>query len=355
MWPFKRRLPAEPAPEKAATAVVEWAPDAMEDAGAEELRAELDRLEAVNRAARSLETERRLLMVRHLLGLRLRDAAISDPRHPDPTGAPLPETPGIAEIAAADLTPELLRAGILRDGCVLVRGLVSREEALALAGQIDRSFAERELVLEGRPAAEGYYEEFTGGGRLASDTGSRVWIRQGGGVLAGDSPMLSFELFELLRTAGLRELVGGYLGEPPLISFEKTTLRKATPDVAGAWHQDGKFMGPVNSMNVWISLSRCGDVAPGLDVIPKRFDDFVENGTRDTRLANQVPQSVAEEVAEGTGIFRPIFEPGDVMLFDEMFLHQTGSEASMPNPRYAIESWFFGPSAFPEGYVPIAA
>jgi len=42
------------------------------------------------------------------------------------------------------------------------------------------------------------------------------------------------------------------------------------------------------------------------------------------------------------------------LLFDEKFLHQTGSDPSMPNPRYAVESWFFGPSAYPENFVPIA-
>ena len=51
---------------------------------------------------------------------------------------------------------------------------------------------------------------------------------------------------------------------------------------------------------------------------------------------------------------RPIFDPGDALLFDDLFLHQTGSDPSMPNTRYAIESWFFGPSAYPDEYVPIA-
>jgi hypothetical protein len=41
-------------------------------------------------------------------------------------------------------------------------------------------------------------------------------------------------------------------------------------------------------------------------------------------------------------------------LFDDLMLHQTGSDPSMPNPRYAIESWFFGLSGFPADYVPIA-
>ncbi len=51
---------------------------------------------------------------------------------------------------------------------------------------------------------------------------------------------------------------------------------------------------------------------------------------------------------------RPIFDPGDALLFDEVFLHQTGSDPEMPNPRYAIESWFFGVSSYPTDYAPIA-
>jgi hypothetical protein len=51
---------------------------------------------------------------------------------------------------------------------------------------------------------------------------------------------------------------------------------------------------------------------------------------------------------------RPIFEPGDALFFDEMCLHQTASDPSMPNPRFAIENWFFGGSAFPGEFAPVA-
>ena len=64
---------------------------------------------------------------------------------------------------------------------------------------------------------------------------------------------------------------------------------------------------------------------------------------------------MAREAAGEAGIIRPVFEPGDALLIDSLFLHQTGSDRGMPNPRFAIESWFFGVSAFPEGYVPLAA
>jgi hypothetical protein len=131
-------------------------------------------------------------------------------------------------------------------------------------------------------------------------------------------------------------------------------LRKAAPTVAGAWHQDGAFMGPVRSLNLWLALSRCGDVAPGLDLVPRRLDHLVASQTDEAILDFQVSQAKAEEAAGDKAILRPIFEPGDALFFDEMFLHQTASDPSMPNPRFALENWFFGSSSFPVDYAPVA-
>jgi hypothetical protein len=149
-------------------------------------------------------------------------------------------------------------------------------------------------------------------------------------------------------------LVRGYLGEPVLTTAHKTTLRKAEPSVPGGWHQDGRFMGKVRSLNLWLALSRCGDVAPGLDIVPRRFDDFVTTQTDEALLDYMISQRMAEEAAGETPIMRPIFEPGDALLFDDMFLHKTGSDPAMPEPRFALENWFFGASGFPDGYAPIA-
>jgi hypothetical protein len=318
----------------------------------EELRAEIERLSEENRRARSSHTDRRLLALRHLAGIRMLDAGNDHPTYPKPDSARLPDADGLPDIAAADLTPELLRAGILRDGCLLVRGLVDREQALSFAAQIDRSFELRAAQDNGGSAEPGYFEPFVpapGYVDLARD-----WIRQGGGVLAVDSPLLAYEMFEMFGDAGLPALVAGYLGEPGLITGHKTTLRKAEPSVPGAWHQDGAFMGEVRALNLWLSLSRCGDEAPGLDLLPRRLDELVTTQTDEALLSYQISQAKAEEAAGDTPIIRPIFEPGDALFFDELFLHQTGSDASMPKARFAIESWFFGSSGFPADYVPIA-
>jgi hypothetical protein len=319
---------------------------------ADELLAEIRRLSDAARADRDREAERRLLMLRHRAGIALLDANGGTPQHPSPDFEHLPQGKGLPELDPADVTPELLRAGILRDGCVLVRRLMDRGEAIRFAEEIDRCFAECDRALAGEVAAEGYYEPFEPTGRFEIKT--RPWVREGGGVLAIDSPRLAFEMLATFDRTGVSKLVADYLGEPAALSAQKTTLRRAEPQVVGAWHQDGAFMGDVRSLNLWLSLSRCGDQAPGLDLVPRRLDELVPMGTEGTFLPHQVSQTVAEEAAGDKPIIRPIFEPGDALFFDELFLHKTGSDASMPHARYAIESWFFGASAFPSPYAPIA-
>lgn len=331
------------------------ASDPLDGADLDALQAEIERLAEANLASPDADVERRLLALSHRAGIALMDDAPDRPEfsHPDPDG--LPEGDPLPEIPAAQLTPGLIRAGILRDGCLLVRGLVDRDRALAFAGEIDRAYTQRERQEAGRSVKAGYYEEFQpepGSGEPVV----RGWIKQGGGLLAADSPRLHFEMTQMFRTARLPELVGGYLGEPALISVHKTTLRRAEPSVPGSWHQDGFFMGPVRSLNMWLSLSRCGDVAPGLDLVPHRLDGYLATATEEAVLDYTISQNKVDEAAAaaGTRVARPIFEPGDAIFFDELFLHQTGSDPAMDKPRYAVENWFFGGSAFPAEYAPIA-
>jgi len=55
----------------------------------------------------------------------------------------------------------------------------------------------------------------------------------------------------------------------------------------------------------------------------------------------------------GTGILRPIFELGDALPFDEVFLRKTGSDPSMLKPRFSIENRLFGPPGHPADYAPL--
>ena len=316
-----------------------------------ELLERIESLTARNASRRDPELEREILALRHRAGVRLAGED-ADPSFPEPDFDGLGDGARPAEVTAAELTPELLRAAMLRDGSLLVRELIPRELAETLATEVERATEARRSLAGGGGAPEGYYEEFDPGAEW--DLWEQRKFVADGGLWGADSPKLMFEMFHAFERSGLREVIGGYLGEPVAISLQKCTMRRVDPDSASAWHQDGAFLGEVRALNVWLALSRCGDLAPGLDVVPRRLDEIVPTGTDGAIFNWSVSPAVAEQVSGEGGSVRPIFEPGDALLFDEMNLHSTAADPSMPNPRYAIESWFFGLSGFPMQYVPLA-
>ena len=256
--------------------------------------ARLAELREAGQAPRSAEKDRQIREVRHLAGV---EAVKVPPPKPDliepaASSPPRGEDSNCPEIAADELTPELLRAAVLEGGCLLVRGLMPEQEAREMADGIEQAFSDRiDLRENGGKAGGGFYEELVP--ESPYELTVRDWIEEGGGVLAVDSPKLFVDMVDAFDRAGLRDVIAGYLGESPLISANKCTLRKATPDVTGAWHQDGRFMGDVRAMNVWLSLSDCGEDAPGMDLVPTRLDDYVATGTEGTWLDTQVSDAVA--------------------------------------------------------------
>jgi hypothetical protein len=351
---------------RSATAEADPVLELMEGRSTEELIEELESLLRQNQEYPGADTEVRLVELRHAIGIRRLDEAQGGAAYPEPAFDRLPDRNGdLAGIGPGELSPEVLRAGILRDGCLLIRGAVDRDTALSLADGINRAFQEREKAQANfdrtRPDPWGprenearmYYSELTPAPRFRKAL-SRDWIQTGGGLWVADSPHLLFEMLEAFERAGLQDAIRGYLGEPPLITVQKCTLRKVDPDAGRGWHQDGAFMGDVRALNVWLSLSHCGDEAPGMDVVPRRLDGILESGQEGTDFNWSISEEVAQEAAGETGIVRPIFEPGDMLLFDDLFLHTTAAEPSMGKSRLAIESWFFGASAAPEQYSPLA-
>jgi hypothetical protein len=324
----------------------------------EELLAGIRRLIAERRGRSDPDIDRELLELRHRAGLALMEGPAARATYPDPDFGGLKEGGGVPEVGRTDLSPELLRAAILRHGCLLIRGLIDTDEAGQLRDEIDRGLAARDE--EGDPDRTGYFEEFVpdprydlGPPRLAVTTPEAMWV--------ADSPRIAAELLDTLERTGFLELATGYLGERPAFSAHKSTLRRVRPNpdpflqMVSFWHQDGAFMGEVRALNLWLSLSRCGDVAAGLDVASTRIDHILPTGTEDAFFDWSISKSVAKEAAGEAGISRPVFEPGDALLFDELSLHATALSPEMSDVRYAVECWFFGPSAFPAEYPPFAS
>ena len=143
-------------------------------------------------------------------------------------------------------------------------------------------------------------------------------------MLLAESPRPLRRVIEAYREVGLGEVLADYMGEWPALSVKKSTLRKASPDSARGWHQDGRFLGErVHTVNVWTALTPCGIHAPSVDVFSMPFDHIVETGTEGA----DHPWSVSRDEAAKYGtdaIVRPVFAPGDALMFNQLTLHESG-------------------------------
>ncbi|MEX2032725.1 MAG: hypothetical protein WEA81_07645, partial [Dehalococcoidia bacterium] len=264
---------------------------------------------------------------------------------PPPVDDLFPAVVGPPEVTPEELTLETLRSGILRHGSLLVRGLVGRKAVRRLVKDIDRAFRAHDSYWTGAREPSPWFAPFEPGPRYPAGFEHRKWIREGGGVLAVDSPRTLFDAIEVFEEAGIGRLISSYLGERPWLLAGKWTLRKMSPaehretgrdpDDPPDWHQDGAFLGAdIRSVDVWLSLSHCGRDAPGLDIVARRLDEIVQTGTDGARFGWSVGNEMAERVARGA-IVRPVFEPGDALLFDHLMLHRTGLDRHMSRVRYA--------------------
>ena len=312
------------------------------------------RLTEANRAQRDAQIEARLVTLRH-------EVFPSLPRR-SPDELP-PEVVGegsgepLTPTDSRDLDLATLRRGLARQGCVLVRGLIPPERAEALARGVDRALAAfDECEASGAESAPPWYVPFAPANAGDFASRRRGWVRASGGLWTADSPRMLFELTELAEDTGIAALIDAYFGERPALSANKCTLRRVPIDTNTNWHQDGAFLGrQVRSLNLWLALSPCGVDASGLDIVPQRLDEILPTGTEGAYFNWSVSPQVVEDAAGGPdAIVSPEFGPGDALLFDHMFLHRTGITPGMTQERWAIEAWFFAPSSYPDGQIPLA-
>jgi hypothetical protein len=294
---------------------------------------------------------------------RLRHAAFADVDHASPfatwpappTASPVGSSGTVPVLARDTVSAESVRANIVAHGCVHIPQLVPSDDAVRLVDGIDAAFAawgarRRPFA---RPTGSPWFDPLPLDDVSKASLG-RTWVTNGAGILTVDSPRLLFALLDQFERLGLRDVVASYLGERPVLSANKCTLRRVPVETNAGWHQDGAFLGPgIRALNVWLSLSDCGVDAPGLDIVPRRFDHIVETGTHGSYFDWAVGPALVDELARDTPVVRPQFTAGDVLLFDDMLLHRTATDEQMTRPRYAIETWFFAASHYPDGHVPV--
>ena len=311
-------------------------------------------LTRINRSHPDPTNELRLAELRHA-AFDLIDRSPGLPSWPPVRTIEAHSATAIPELRPEELSAEEVRALVLAHGCVRVPQLVAQDRVDALVDGIERAFSVWASLRRpfAKPTGSPWFDPLPLD-ELSKESLRRTWVTNGAGILTVDSPRLLFMLFETFEAVGLHEIVSGYLGERPALSANKCTLRRVPVDSNAGWHQDGAFLGrDIRALNVWLALSHCGIDAPGLDILPRRFDEIVETGTGGSYFDWAVGPDVVEQLAHDSPVTRPTFAPGDVLLFDDMLLHQTAADPSMTHPRYAIETWFFAPSHYPQGHVPL--
>jgi hypothetical protein len=301
--------------------------------------------------------EREIIHLRHRAAITA-DAAPGPADWPPALDDPFPHVEGPPEIGPEQLSTELVGGSLVHHGSVIVRSLLAPEVIAPLVEGVDAAFAECDAFMAGgSPDPDSpWFAPFEPEPpyRLGH---RRAWVREGGAIWAAESPRLCIQLLDTYRAFGFDRVVDDWFGERAVLSINKFTVRRVGPDAPVAWHQDGSFMGPdARALNVWIALSDCGGPAdvPGLEIVPHRVDHLVETGTPGAWLDDGIAPDRVEAVAGEGGTMRPVFAAGDALIFDERLVHSTGGGPDMRGTRYAVESWFFPPSTFPPGYVPLA-
>jgi ectoine hydroxylase-related dioxygenase (phytanoyl-CoA dioxygenase family) len=232
-------------------------------------------------------------------------------------------------------------------GCLLVRGLVRPDQVRLLKQDMDRAFDAQGAVVAGAPleSTRPWFTPFMSDGLQNSKYNGEVSVR------TVDSPRTFNDVMEVFADARVGALVAEFFGERPAMSVNKCALRRIpggpprTPD----FHQDGSFLGEdIRTLNVWLALTDCGVDAPSLDVVPRRLAGVLPTGVNRAWQPWTVSKFTVAEVLHDPPVVRPVFEPGDALLFDHLLVHRTGTSEGMQEVRYAVENWFFAPSAYPE-------
>ncbi|MEM9421330.1 MAG: phytanoyl-CoA dioxygenase family protein [Pseudomonadota bacterium] len=283
--------------------------------------------------------------------------------------------PGLAgqlpQIGASELDLSHLAGGLYHHGALIVRGLMNtsttrqfREDIDELLVQADRFF--RAVQKENDPHLRGangnVAEDWFSPPNIQSENLTMNAVRmmhRTGSVWTFLSPIVAEKLMRFFEDTHLKPMLREYFSEDPCLSFLKSVLRRVEPLPHKAeWHQDGAFMaGDIKSLNLWIALTECGEgtSSPGMDLIPKRLNEVIpETGENGAAFEWSVSQKTVNEKYSDCPATRPHFDAGDAVFIDHYNVHATSSGSTFTDPRYAIETWFFGASSYARNQIPIA-
>jgi hypothetical protein len=319
-------------------------------------------LERLPREARDPMVDVRVVQLRHRAFSELDHEPQPESGAFEPPPDLWPDVVAAPEVPASDLSGPVLTSALHHHGCLIVRGLIPDDECTASRADIDQAFAAFDARTPLTPltvSAPWFARLEIDGAFEEPDPLGTAFLRQCGGVYAPYAPRAFVEYRNALERVGLIDVIGAHQRTMPVLSVNKFVLRRIGGGAEPAWHQDGGYLGiTTRAVNLWLALSECGGDTErmGLDILPGPRRELAETGTHDAVERRAISPHIADKLARESGrpIVRPLFEPGDGILFDQYFVHRSDIRP-LVQERYAIESWFLTPDEYPEHMVPIVA
>ena len=243
-----------------------------------------------------------------------------------------------------------------------MKGLVSRSAAEAFRQGIDQAWSARDDFEAGRLGINPAWFLPVASADAPELPYARSCAQICCGLWAADSPPMLSRLIDLLTQCGILDPIAELMGERPLLTVTKSTLRRVEPVTRAnwqrdeyGWHQDGVIIGrKVRAVNLWVALTDCGVDAPGLDLLARRVPYYLQTGSHGAWVEYSIGNGLVDLLVEGgANIVSPVFEAGDAVLFDPLTVHRSGVRQTMRHTRWAIEAWLLAPTDFPIDQVPL--
>jgi hypothetical protein len=304
--------------------------------------ATLEELSARSRAAAGGDVARELLRARRAA---FEDAVRLPAAQPLPhadSDFPVDPRVGLPVVHGTPTASDVRRA-IDGHGSLVVRGLIGKDRAKELRETARDALAARQTAAAGGTVDPSWFTEF----EPIADENARQFTSEAG-MFTADSPRGHFLMVEALRESGIVDVASTVLGARPAVSVEKCVFRRVDPGVYATYHQDGAFLGErIETLDVWIALTRCGRTASALEIFPRRVDRVLPTGGFfDWDLSDET----VNRAYPGVAPVRPEFEEGDALIFDQLCVHRTSSSPEMNATRFALECWLFAPASVPPKY-----
>lgn len=215
-------------------------------------------------------------------------------------------------------------------GVILVRGLIPNEIISEIRTEVVEFF---NIIEQQRDSAVTNFQRTFGNLRfedqMAYGEGKVIYA-----LHYLTKSKISSTIFDYLQTSKITTPMG--------YDFVRKHGPRDTKSIS-PFHQDARAV-PVGTkmLTCWIPLDCCGYDAPGLELLPKKLEENIP--ITKCPLTNHSKSEIDPKYVRSlneTGLWRPLFEAGDLMIFDGKTIHRTYLTDNMTKMRHSIEIRFF--------------